>query len=130
MNITYWLKVRYLPFIHFWDSGSWQLLTSYDFNILFFLGVTYTWHFAFFHFQIYIIFITCYKLLLSNINAIIIIVIINIFLIIITTYACSSVIIFLIHLLIFSYHFFHYKDYCNHCNNCHLSINDYHMFTN
>ena len=29
------LEVRYLPFIHFWDSGSCQLLYSGDFNIFF-----------------------------------------------------------------------------------------------
>ena len=98
------LNVRYLPFIRIWDSGSKQLLYSCSFNVLVFLGFTYTGHIAFLYFQLYIIFIISYKLLLLIIiiTIFIIMVIINIFIIsviivLITIHVGSSVIIFVVH---------------------------------
>ena len=63
-HVTYCLKIRYLPFIHSRDSSSWQVLYSCYFNILVFLGFTYTYHIAFIPFRFYIMLIISYKLLL------------------------------------------------------------------
>ena len=96
------MEVQYLLFIHSWDSGSWQLLCSCDFNILVILGFNYKWKIALLDFQFYMMFIRSYKLLLL----IVILVIINIFIIsiiivFITTQVCCSVLIFAIHSYIF-----------------------------
>ena len=54
------MKGWYLLFIHSWDSASWQLLYSCDFNILVVLGFNYTCHIAFLYQKLYIIYINYY----------------------------------------------------------------------
>ena len=124
-RLAYCVEVRYLLFIYSWDSSSWQLLYSCDFNIF-----PYTCHIAFLYFQHSIIFIISYKLLLLIIIITIIMImvitnncIISIsIIIVITPHARSTLIIFLIYFyftVIISYfkssHF-----YLNSCSSGHF----------
>ena len=97
--VMHYLKVWYLPFILFWDSGSLQLLNSCDFETLFsWVSPTHViLHFSVSSFT-FIMLIISYKLLLLIIiiTIIIIMVIKKMFMvcfdiIFITTYVCSSV---------------------------------------